>query len=239
MSKDPAFLWYDGDAARDVSHMNRLERGAYFDIVQGQRKFGPLSLDQIRKILGRDFETVWGAVEVILEKKEDRFFISWLQDSLLRRKIHCEQQKQRVIQRWEKYHGNTDVIPGAYLKENENENENKGGVGGEKPRKERVVKSVSKLTLSQREEIFKNQVEVFTQYPPEMRTAFFNYWSEANPSGNRMRFEMQKTWDLKRRLEFWKNNERNMRSAPKPRPQFEFEKNTEGKYDDIETHLGG
>ena len=59
MARDPAFLFYDGDAARDVSHLNRLERGCYFDFMQAQRKFGRMKEDVISKVLGKDFESCW------------------------------------------------------------------------------------------------------------------------------------------------------------------------------------
>lgn len=40
-------------------------------------------------------------------------------------------------------------------------------------------------------------------YPPEMIRAFFDYWSEPNKSGTRMRYEMEKTWETSRRLCTW------------------------------------
>tara|TARA_R100000655_G_scaffold4623_3_gene14947 strand:+ start:1013 stop:1774 length:762 start_codon:yes stop_codon:yes gene_type:complete len=38
------------------------------------------------------------------------------------------------------------------------------------------------------------------------KKAFVDYWTEANKSGTKMRFEMEKTWDLKRRLSRWVNS---------------------------------
>jgi len=35
---------------------------------------------------------------------------------------------------------------------------------------------------------------------------FFNYWSELNKSGTKMRFELEKTWEIEKRLATWKNN---------------------------------
>jgi hypothetical protein len=90
MAKDPAFLFYDGDAARDVSHMNRLERGCYFDFIQAQKKFGPLSLDRIKKILGKDFEDCWPSLQMCLTYEEDTYIISWLQFSIEKRQKYSE-----------------------------------------------------------------------------------------------------------------------------------------------------
>lgn len=153
MIKDPAFLFYDGDAARDVSHMNRLERGAYFDLIQAQRKFGGYTVEQAQKILGKDFEEVWPALELILSKSADnKYFLEWVQNSIENRKEHAEKQRKRIQDYWDKKkredqqeinsksiprnnHGTTVDIP--LVNEIEIENENidiikvleKGGMG--------------------------------------------------------------------------------------------------------------
>ena len=35
---------------------------------------------------------------------------------------------------------------------------------------------------------------------------FISYWTEMNQNGNKMRFEMEKTWNVERRLARWKKN---------------------------------
>ncbi len=92
---DFCFTYYDGDAARDMAHMNRLERGAYTDIIISQRKFGHLTGAQITKILGRDFDECWGAIELILKKdSEEKFFIDWLDASELKAKKQAAHQSE-------------------------------------------------------------------------------------------------------------------------------------------------
>lgn len=64
-------------------------------------------------------------------------------------------------------------------------------------------------TIEERESDF---MELIAQegrgiYPDEMLRAFFNYWSESNQNGKKMRFEMQKTFDVKKRLATWASNE--------------------------------
>jgi hypothetical protein len=86
---DFCFTYYDGDAARDMAHMNRLERGAYTDIMISQRKFGHLTLDQIKKILGKDFEECFPAVELVLQVDNDgKFFIEWVDTSTNKREAY-------------------------------------------------------------------------------------------------------------------------------------------------------
>lgn len=41
-----------------------------------------------------------------------------------------------------------------------------------------------------------------------MIRAFFDYWSELNKSGTKMRYELEKTWELPKRLVTWANRER-------------------------------
>jgi len=56
-----------------------------------------------------------------------------------------------------------------------------------------------------READFKREIEPF-KYPESMKKEFFDYWSEPNKSGTKMRFELETTWHLSRRLARWANN---------------------------------
>ena len=61
--------------------------------------------------------------------------------------------------------------------------------------------------VAERKELFYNElVKYIGIYPKEMIRAFFDYWSETNANGKKMRFEMEKTWDLERRLSRWSKN---------------------------------
>ena len=67
------------------------------------------------------------------------------------------------------------------------------------------------LSLADRTEKFKEELTQFVgKYGKDMVFAFFDYWSEPNPSKTKMRFEMQKTWDIAKRLRTWerRNNEK-------------------------------
>ena len=63
-------------------------------------------------------------------------------------------------------------------------------------------------TLSRKESFYQLLVPFVRQYPKEMIRAFFDYWSELNKSGTKMRYELEKTWELPRRLAAWANRER-------------------------------
>jgi hypothetical protein len=113
--EDFCFTYYDGDAARDKAHMNRLERGAYDDIISAQRKKGNLTIDDLKKVLGLDFETCFPALEWILIKDEDeKYFIEWLANSLQKSKSHSKKQKANIAKRWDK---SLEIIPNEYQSE--------------------------------------------------------------------------------------------------------------------------
>lgn len=99
--EDFCFTYYDGDAARDKAHMNRLERGAYDDIISAQRKRGHLSIDDLKKVLGSDFDRCWDAIEWVLKTdQEGKYFIEWVDMSIEKMRRHSEKQKEKADKRW-------------------------------------------------------------------------------------------------------------------------------------------
>lgn len=56
-----------------------------------------------------------------------------------------------------------------------------------------------------READFKREVSKYT-FPEGMKKEFIEYWTEPNKSGTKMRYELEKTWHLSRRLSRWANN---------------------------------
>lgn len=63
-------------------------------------------------------------------------------------------------------------------------------------------------TLSRKDTFYQSLVPYLSSYSKEMIRAFFNYWSEMNKSGTRMRYELEKTWELPKRLATWASRER-------------------------------
>jgi hypothetical protein len=67
------------------------------------------------------------------------------------------------------------------------------------------VSAAHKKTIGYREVQFKNIVSGFAeQYDKDTRIAFADYWTES--SGNKMRFEKEKVFDIARRLARWSKN---------------------------------
>jgi len=68
---------------------------------------------------------------------------------------------------------------------------------------------LTKSFLDRREK-FKESISPFVnKYGKETCNEFFKYWTEPNKSKTKMAFEIQKTWDVARRLERWARNDFN------------------------------
>ena len=67
----------------------------------------------------------------------------------------------------------------------------------------------SKSSIEERKQAFNDSIRPFVgKYPNKMLREFFDYWSEPNPSKTKMRFELEKTWEINRRLSTWANREK-------------------------------
>jgi len=84
----------------------------------------------------------------------------------------------------------------------------------------------SKFCISEKQkdiEVRKNDfglklAEFKNDYPRETLKEFYNYWTECNPNGKKMRFEMEKVFDIKKRLARWaKNNKQKITREPENR----------------------
>lgn len=54
------------------------------------------------------------------------------------------------------------------------------------------------------------------KYPKDMLRAFYNYWTEMNKSGTRLRFELQPTFEISRRLVTWASRDKEIVKTEHP-----------------------
>jgi len=96
-----------------------------------------------------------------------------------------------------------------------------GGLGqGEEKGK---VKEKEEL-INSRKLKFADTLKPFVEkYGAKMIRAFYDYWVEPNKSNTKFRQELQKTWDVKRRLEAWSTNESNFK--PKQQQTYNHDNN--------------
>lgn len=134
----------------------------------------------------------------------------------------CRKRTEAINKRWEKYRSiqeNTNEY--KCIEENTNEGNNNPNPKPnpqnkkESKKKNPIDAATAAARLNERKEDFYNSlIPYVTQYGKDMVRAFFDYWSEPNKSNSKMRFELERTWDLARRLGTWasRDNQFNHRS---------------------------
>jgi hypothetical protein len=81
--------------------------------------------------------------------------------------------------------------------------------------REDVDKSTTPKTSHERKIEFGQKVKVYSnKYPEPMLRDFFYYWTERNEKGQKMRFEMEKVFDIKRRLATWNSRQKTFTKKP-------------------------
>jgi len=86
-----------------------------------------------------------------------------------------------------------------------------------------IGEKTPKLPKANKDELFNLRKESFRkelthylkQYSKETLRAFFDYWTEPNPTKTKMRCELQKTFDINLRLKNWTKNEKTFINKPK------------------------
>jgi hypothetical protein len=68
-------------------------------------------------------------------------------------------------------------------------------------------RTINKEQLNKRSLNFKEEILTYKlKFNIDILKAFYEYWSEPNKSKTKMKYELQKTWDLNRRLTRWDSN---------------------------------
>lgn len=123
MAKDPAFLFYPGDWQGGTTTFTRHLKGAYIDILIALFNNGPLSLEEIKTVLGSDFGQSWPALQKKFKFENGLYFNERL-------KIEMEKRSNYTASRRK----NAKHMLRHMENENENESitENENGRKGEK-----------------------------------------------------------------------------------------------------------
>jgi len=75
--------------------------------------------------------------------------------------------------------------------------------------KKKVSLPPSPTLETRKNDFYQSVVPYAEQYDREMLNDFYQYWTELDKRGRRMRFEMEKTWETGKRLATWARRERN------------------------------
>lgn len=88
MAKDPAFLFYPGDWLGGTQRFSRAQKGAYIDLLMAQFDGGKLPLQDIKDILGSDYDSMWESrLKDKFEVDENGLFFN--------KRLHEEQEKRK------------------------------------------------------------------------------------------------------------------------------------------------
>lgn len=92
------------------------------------------------------------------------------------------------------------------LQESEKLRAGKGQTNGQLVGRERATTKEYK-NIEERKKLFYEQVGKFaSQYQKDLLRAFFDYWTEVNKKGDKLRFEDQKYFEIGKRLATWYRN---------------------------------
>lgn len=198
MAKDPAFLFYPGDWLGGTMLLTRHQKGCYMDLLMAQFNSGPLSLDQIKIVLGQD-QAIWTVLQAKFKiDNNGMFYNEKLATEIEKRKNYVATRSNGKSGRKKSNDLSNDFGMNNHT-ENENRNENKvrkkkEGAGGRK-------KEFSPPTI---EEV----IQYFTengQQEANARKAFEHYrladWHDSK--GNKV-----KNWKQKMHT-VWFNNQNN------------------------------
>ena len=73
------------------------------------------------------------------------------------------------------------------------------------------------VSLEDREKAFMESIRPYVEmYGRDLCNQFFAYWTEPNKSKTKMRFELERTWDIARRLATWAKKDSTWNKAGKP-----------------------
>ncbi len=83
--------------------------------------------------------------------------------------------------------------------------------------KKGIKKNYTKVDIEEIQKAFYETLTPFIEeYGNEMVQKFYDYWSEPNKSNTKIRWQLERTWDTKKRLRRWKDNELKFSNQKKP-----------------------
>lgn len=181
IGKNPSVEWFFNDWHGGTMTMSRHQKGCYIDLLTAQFNNGHLSLDEVRNVLGNDFAAWQG----VLQKKfaqdpEGKFYNVRLEIQILKKGAYNKSRIDNLSSGGEPPHMG---------------NGNGNGLGNE---------------LEQRKQkFFEEALEYVDQFDEQMINKFCRYWTETARNGKKMKFEKQETFEVKARLETWRDNAKN------------------------------
>ena len=196
--------WENGN----IQMLSREDKGLFMDLCSMYwSRLGDVPLKLAVQKLCAGNATALNSLcdEKIIEVIEGNIFIKFLSEQLNEFEDTSKQNSKNAKEGWEKRRkikeeserNATALIPqcesDAIREDNIKENN----------------KKESKPSLETRSLTFKSELIPFKQnYSIDMLKSFYDYWTEPNHSKTKMRYEMEKTFDVDRRLKTWSKRQK-------------------------------
>lgn len=201
---------------KDISFCSLSAQGLFINICSyyWQRNC-KLTKEQLLKRLNHETELNELIQEGVIDLIENNIFIKFLDNQLNEVEIRSKTNSINGGKggRPKKNPIETETKPKQNPNESETISETKG-IREDKIIEDKIKENNSKSNLEIRTLEFKNSLIPFKQkYSIDMLKDFFGYWTEPNKSNTKLKFELQQTWSISRRLETWAKNDKTF--APK------------------------
>lgn len=215
MSKETYFFSHDYNARGDRKLVKLIMKhgmtgiGIYWCIVEMLYEEGgylPLEYERITFELRTKENVIQSVINDfdLFEKDSEKFWSESVLDRLNQRCSKSEKARESINKRWNKIKTDTNVL-------RSNEERNTIKERKEEESKVKDSKENNKIVVSvetRKQEFYKSLIPFLEKHSKEMVKAFYDYWSELNTSGKKMRWELQKTWETNLRLNTWSNREK-------------------------------
>lgn len=143
---------------------------------------------------------------------DGQIVIEFLDEQLLERGQVSEKRRNAAQKRWKD-------ASALQVQSKSNANRIEENRIEEKKKEESIITAGKPATIETREIDFRDKlIPYIDTYGKEMLRAFYDYWTEKNEGGKKMKFEMQKVFEIEKRLRTWSNNnfQNNGKSIVKP-----------------------
>ena len=222
--KDAYYFPHDSNARNDQRLLRvRMKYGmegygVYFGIIEILREQAEYTL------LFDDLESISYDLRVDLEKVEDivsnyNLFVvegmSMFYSRSLKRRLECMDKKKKKRQEA----GRKGGITSAKIKQK---------LTNAKALNKTTENKTKENNINERYDKFEDDVKTYQSlFGEDTINSFVSYWTEPNKSGSKMKFEQQPTWDTKRRIQRWLDNDF---SSNKSNGISKFKKDANGKF---------
>ena len=196
--------WENGN----IQMLSREDKGLFIDLCSMYwSRLGdvPLKLAIQKLCAGNATALKSLCEEKIIEVLEDNIYIKFLSEQLNEFEDVSKQNSKNAKEGWEKRRKQKEESErNATALNPQSEND---AIREDKIKEDN--KKVSKPSLETRSLAFKESLIPFKQnYSINMLKSFYDYWTEPNHLKTKMRFELEKTFDVERRLKTWSKREK-------------------------------